>query len=241
MQTEPRTVDWERIKHCLAEIDGASRDFLRQALLIGGAACWFYRHQLKKADDPDFKATQLTPENESRWLSRDLDFTGIFSQDALQALPHYVVEHGGRKHLVVNGVRLGFAQVGLTIDPEEAIKDARVAAFSAGGKIVEFLVADPLTLYYEKCKLCLQRGLPNDHLHKELLFDYLAYELSVGAERLMGEPRLPAREANLVLKLWINVKNKTPEILEDCRLRKRVEPWLANHPSHPIFQFLAET
>jgi len=35
------------------------------------------------------------------------------------------------------------------------------------------------------------------------------------------------------------VKNKTPEILQDARLRKRVEPLLANKPSHPIAQYLA--
>lgn len=232
-------MDWERVKHCLAEIDKASRDFLRQALLIGGAACWFYRHQLRKAGDPDFKVLPLDLEKENLWLSRDLDFTGLFSQDALHALPHHVVEHQGRKHVVVGGVRLGFAQVGLTIDPEEAIKNARVAAVAVEGHVVEFLVADPQTLYFEKCKLCVQRGRPNDHLHKELLFDYLAYELTAGAEKLLAEPRLSAGEAQLVLQLWINVKNKTPEILQDARLRKRVEPLLAQKTSHPIYHFLA--
>lgn len=239
MQTEPRKVDWERVKHCLAEIDKASRDFLRQALLIGGAACWFYRHQLKKAGDPDFKVAQLTPEKESLWLSRDLDFTGIFSQDALLLLPHLVAEHEGRKYIEVAGVRVGFAQVGLTIDPEEAIKNARVAAITVEGKIVEFLVADPLTLYFEKCKLCEQRGNPNDHLHKELLFDYLAYELAAGAEKLLTDARLSAGDAKAILQLWISVKNKTPEILQDLRLRKRLEPLLAGKTSHPIYQFLA--
>lgn len=238
MQTEPRQVDWERIKRCLAGIDKASRDFLRQALLIGGAACWFYRHQLKKAGDPDFKVIQLPAEKENLWLSRDLDFTGIFSQDALRLLPHLVVEHAGRKFIAVDGVRVGFAQVGLTIDPEEAIKNARVAAITFEGKVVEFLVADPLTLYFEKCRLCEQRGNPNDHLHKELLFDYLAYELTTGAEKLLTAAQLSAGDARGVLKLWISVKNKTPEVLQDARLRNRVEPLLASKPSHPIAQFL---
>jgi hypothetical protein len=239
LQTEARKVDWERIKRCLAEIDGASKDFLRQSLLIGGAACWFYRHQLKKAGDPDYKVIALSPEKENLWLSRDLDFTGIFSQDALRLLPHRVAEHQGRKHIVVAGVRLGFAQVGLTINPEEAIKNARVAAITVDSKVVEFLVADPLTLYFEKCKLCAQRGYPNDLLHKELLFDYLAYELTVGAEKLLTEARLSAGDAKGILQLWISVKNKTPEILQDTRLRKRVEPLLVNKTSHPIAQFLA--
>ncbi len=232
-------MDWERIKRCLAEIDKASKDFLRQALLIGGAACWFYRHQLKKAGDPDFKVIQLSAEKENLWLSRDLDFTGIFSQDALRLLPHLVVEHQGRRYIVVDGVRVGFAQVGLTIDPEEAIKDARVAVITVDGKTVEFLVADPLTMYFEKCRLCEQRGNPNDHLHQELLFDYLAYELTVGAEKLLTDVPLSASEAKAMLQLWISVKNKTSEVLQDARLRKRVEPLLAANTSHPIAQFLA--
>ena len=239
METEIRTVDWERVKHCLANIDKASKDFLRQALLIGGAACWFYRHQLKKAGDPDFPVAPLAREKENQWLSRDLDFTGIFSQEALQLLPHLVVEYKGRKHVEVDGVRLGFAQVGLTIDPEEALTNARVAAITVEGRVVEFLVADPLTLYFEKCKLCVQRGRPNDHLHKELLFDYLAYELTVGAEKLLGNSGLSAGEAKLILQLWITVKNKTPEIVQDGRLRKRLEPWREEKSTHPIFQFLA--
>ena len=239
MQTEPRKVDWERIKRCLAEIDKVSKDFLRQALLIGGAACWFYRHQLKKAGDADFKVIQLTSEKEKLWLSRDLAFTGIFSQDALLLLPHLVAEHQGRKYIAVDGVRVGFAQVGLTIDPEEAIKNARVAAITVDGKTVEFLVADPLTMYFEKCRLCEQRGNPNDHLHRELLFDYLAYELTAGAKKLLTDARLSAGDAKGILQLWISVKNKTPEILQDARLRKRVEPLLVNKSSHPVAQFLA--
>src|ERR1700722_8027434 len=72
--TEKPKVDWERIKRCLAEIDKNSREFLHRALLIGGAACWFYRIQLKRANDADFKVDLSSPENESQWLSRDIDF-----------------------------------------------------------------------------------------------------------------------------------------------------------------------
>ena len=174
--------------------------------MIGGAACWFYRHQLKKAGDPDFQVAPFAREKENQWLSRDLDFTGIFSQEALHLLPHLVVEHKGRKHVEVDGVRLGFAQVGLTIDPEEALTNARVAAITVEGRVVEFLVADPLT---------------------------------VGAEKLLGDEGLSAGEAKLILQIWINVKNKTPEILQDARLRKRLEPWQQVKSTHPIFQFLA--
>ena len=115
-----------------------------------------------------------------------------------------------------------------------------MAAITVDGKTVEFLVADPLTLYFEKCRLCELRGNPNDHLHKELLFDYLAYELTAGAEKLLTAASLSAGEAKAFLQLWISVKNKTLEIFQDARLRKRVEPLLVNKTSHPIAQFLAE-
>jgi hypothetical protein len=81
VQTETRKVDWEQIKRCLALVDKTSKEFLRQALIIGGAGCLFYRHQLFKANDPDFQIPPSTPEEEQRWLSRDIDVTGIFSED----------------------------------------------------------------------------------------------------------------------------------------------------------------
>ncbi len=37
LSADCRKVDWEQIKRCLAEIDQTAKDFLRQALLIGGA------------------------------------------------------------------------------------------------------------------------------------------------------------------------------------------------------------
>ncbi|HZQ46768.1 MAG TPA: hypothetical protein VFC07_07155, partial [Verrucomicrobiae bacterium] len=91
-----RKVDWEQIKRCLVEIDKNSREFLQRALLIGGAACWFYRLQLKRANDPDFKVNFSSPENESQWLSRDIDFTGILGEEALSLLPHNIAEYEGR-------------------------------------------------------------------------------------------------------------------------------------------------
>ena len=56
----------------------------------------------------------------------------------------------GNRMLKVNGVRIGFAQVGVTFDPEEAFTRARVGQFLDGPDLVEFLVIDPVTLYREK-------------------------------------------------------------------------------------------
>jgi len=237
--TEKRKVDWEQIKRCLAEIDKNSREFLQRALLIGGAACWFYRIQLKRASDPDFKANVLSPENESQWLSRDIDFTGILSEEALSLLPHNIAEHEGRRYIEVDGVRLGFAQVGVTIDPEEAMAKARVGRITLEEKQVEFLVVDPLTLYYEKDKLCLQRGYPNGHLHRALLHDYVAFDLVCGAERMLVDERMSVADARQVLAWWMSVRSKAPEILKDGRIRKRLAARLADKTEHPIAKYLA--
>lgn len=240
MQTERRKVDWEQIKRCLAEIDKNSREFLQRALLIGGAAAWFYRLQLRRANDPDFKADVSSSGNDAQWLSRDIDFTGIFSQDVFGMLPHLVKEHEGRKYVEVEGVRLGFAQVGLTIDPEAAMQNARIGSITMGARQVEFLVVDPLTLYFEKCKLCERRGAPNDHLHRSLLRDYVAYELVHGAETLLkDEKSVSVGDAKKVLNWWIAVKGKAPEILRDERIHKRLGALLAGKPDHPIAKYLA--
>lgn len=69
-------------------------------------------------------------------------------------LPGYLAEHEGRPHVEVLGVRFGFAQVGVAMDPDEAKINAIVASFrTMEGRVVEFLVADAQTLYYEKDKL----------------------------------------------------------------------------------------
>lgn len=239
MQTDERKVDWEKIKGCLCLIDKTSKDFLRQALLIGGAATWFYRNRLIKANDPDFKV-KSDPQDEERWLSRDIDFTGVFRQDALLILPHFVKEYEGSKHIEVDGIRFGFAQVGVALDPEEAIKSARVVDFMMDGRKVEFMVADPLTLYYEKCKLAEKRGNPNDHLHKELLFDYTAYELVHGAERLLKDDMLPVAESKVVIQRWLAVSGKAPEIIADSRIRRRLESLSKAKPNNPVARFLQE-
>ena len=155
-------------------------------------------------------------------------------------LPHFVVVHEGNKHIEVDGVRFGFVQAGVTIDPEEAIENAWVASVTVDGKKVEFLVADPVTLYFEKLKLCAQRGHKNDFMHRDLLFNFIAFDLTRGAERLLQDPSLSVVESKNILRNWNKVKNKTPEIFQDGRLRKRVGPLCAKNPSHPISRHLAE-
>lgn len=219
-----RTVDWERIKRCLTVLHRDARPFLSRALLIGGAACWFYRIQLRQAADPDFPVPALAPQTEAQWLSKDLDFTGIFGGDALLLMPRQLLrETDGVPHIEVEGVRLGFAQVGLTIDPEEAMGTAEVATFQAGEQRVEFLVADPVTLFREKQALAQRRGALHDGLHLALLQSYLAWRLTRATEQFLeADGQLPAAEARAQAALFAALKAKAPEILRDERMLRRL-------------------
>lgn len=231
MPTEPPKVDWERAKLCLAALHHESPAFLRRALLIGGGACWFYRHSLRRADDPDFRVPSLAPELEAIWLSKDLDFTGIFSGDAFALLPQLAVrDEQQREFLQVEGVRLGFAQVGLTIDPEEAMQHCRVARFTGtDGQPVECFVADPVTLYREKLALVERRNAPADPLHLVVLADYVRLEICQRAEQLCAKTTLT--EMKMALNFLRLVASRAPELPRDERVARRVDASLQRHAS----------
>lgn len=227
MPTDPPTVDWDRVKGCLAVLHRDARPFLSRALLIGGAACWFYRNALRHAGDPDFTVPRLPRDLEDKWLSRDLDFTGIFSGDAMALMPQHVfTDTAGRRYLSVDSVRLGFAQAGLTIDPEEARLLCRVGRFtSATGDSVEFFVADPVTLYREKLALTQKRNSPADALHLALLTEYLRYETCQQAARLSTARTLV--DVKVALNALELVRDRAREVLNDDRVRRRIETSLA--------------
>ena len=52
----------------------------------------------------------------------------------------------GCQQLVLEGVPIGFAQVGLTFDPESAFIDAWMGRFQHGADLIEFRVLDPTTI-----------------------------------------------------------------------------------------------
>jgi hypothetical protein len=229
MPTEPPKVDWERAKLCLAALHHESPAFLLRALLIGGGACWFYRHSLRRADDPDFRVPSLPPELEAIWLSKDLDFTGIFSGDAFALLPQLAVrDEQQREYLQVEGVRLGFAQVGLTINPEEAMQHCRVVRFTGpAGEAVEFFVADPVTLYREKLALVQRRNAPADPLHLAVLAEYVRLETCQHSEQLCAAATLTEKKTSLnFLRL---VAGRASELPTDERVVRRVNATLQRH------------
>ncbi len=194
-----------------------------RALLIGGGACLFYRARLVAANDPDFRVAPLAPETERHWLSKDLDFTGVFSGDAMELVPQFIVrDSAGREFLEVEGIRLGFAQVGLILDPERALEMARTGEFETEGGLVEFLVADPVTLYLEKLALVQRRGQPGDTLHLALLHDYVAWEVTGAAERVLaGGELLSVGETRHCIALLTDAAYRAPEIVRDPRIARR--------------------
>lgn len=223
-----RTVDWEHIKRCLLVLHREARPFLGRALLIGGAACWFYRRQLQLAADPDFPLPILAPATEAQWLSKDIDFTGVFSADALALLPQHIVkDEAGRAHIEIAGVRLGFAQVGVTLDPEAALASATIGEFTRDGELVQFLVADPVSLYREKQALLERRNAPQDFLHFGLLREYLVWRVVAEAEKLLSPvAAVTVGEQRAGTEFLAAAASKAPGVLRDPRIARRVGPRL---------------
>jgi len=49
-----REYAWDGILESLKRIAAQNPDFLPNTVLVGGAACWYYRLALRAADDEDF-------------------------------------------------------------------------------------------------------------------------------------------------------------------------------------------
>src|SRR6266478_5422694 len=68
-----RDYSWDGIREGLKRIATHNPDFLPNTVLVGGAACWYYRLALRKANDADFPVPDYTPDEESVWLSEAKD------------------------------------------------------------------------------------------------------------------------------------------------------------------------
>ena len=60
---------WDGIRDDLKRIHAHNPDFLPNTVLVGGAACWYYRLALTRAADADFQVPNYTPSEEDVWLS----------------------------------------------------------------------------------------------------------------------------------------------------------------------------
>jgi hypothetical protein len=219
--TEKR-VDWKVAKRCLAALQREAPYLLNQAVVIGGIACWFYRHQLSRARDPDFGVPDLTPAEEQLWLSKDIDFTNFFGADARELLKDHVLpDTQGRPRLVLAGVPIGFAQVGLTFDPETAWAESWIATFTADGLPVECRILHPISLYREKLALSQRRELPADGLHCSLMAEFLRYETAQQAEALSAAATLVGKAAPL--QFLLAMRDRARETCYDQRVRVRLQ------------------
>lgn len=216
-----KIVNWETAKVCLAELARVAPALLKQGVVIGGAACWFYRHLLTKANDPDFKLPEYSAEEEAKWLSKDIDFTNVFAEDARQMLAsRLVTDAAGRKSIRVAGVPIGFAQVGVTFDPEGAWEDAWIAEFNVEGAKVECQIIDPIRLYIEKQALAQRRGSESDGLHLRALAEFLRFEIRKRIEALARGALL--EEQMRAVKFLSDAANKTSELCRDERIAKAI-------------------
>ena len=223
MSLSERRVDWEGVKQCVGTLAQVCPEFLTRSVLIGGGACWFYRVQLAQSSDTEFQEAK-NEASEDVWLSKDIDFTGIFRADAYDMLPQFVVmDQKGNAHLEVAGVRIGFAQVGVTFDPEEVLSRARIAEFNFDGRPVQFLVIDPISLYREKQALALKRNAPNDHAHSVLLTAFLSLEFVRAALAYVRNSRSPEQQQQL-LSLLLDFKHRAIEIAQDPHVQRRIKP-----------------
>lgn len=214
-----KRVNWEIAKACLGELNQKAPVLLKQGVIIGGIACWFYRHLLDSAKDADFKVPTFSPTQEAHWLSKDIDFTNFFSEDARNLLKEdIVVGADGRRALTIAGVPIGFAQVGLTFDPETAWADSWVAKFDWKGVTVECRVLDPLSLYREKLALVQRRGAESDSMHCAVVTEFLRLEVCKQAAMLGGS----LEERSLAIKFLIGVRDRALEVCRDSRVSVRL-------------------
>ena len=70
----PKIYNWERVRAALKLLSEAFPDEFPNWVLIGGGASWFFREQLKRANDPDFRVPAYSSDEETIWLSKDVDF-----------------------------------------------------------------------------------------------------------------------------------------------------------------------
>jgi len=221
-----KKVNWELAKGCLAELSREAPSILSQGVIIGGIACWFYRHLLSKAQDPVFKVPILTAEQEQLWLSKDIDFTNFFAPDARELLKDHVVQDAqGRVFLKLAGIPIGFAQVGVTFDPESAWAESWVGTFTWSEETVQCRVLDPISLYREKLALSQRRGYESDHLHCALVAEYLRYETCRQAMSLVAAKSLEERTSPL--KFLLAIRDRALEICRDERVHRRIHEFVS--------------
>ena len=184
-----RNYNWDAIRDGLKRIGSKNPEFLANTVLVGGAACWYYRLTLSKANGPDFPVPVYTPDQERVWLSKDLDFMGESSEEIGQLIGQPCPPMGAL--LKYAGATLDFIEEGLKMTRQAASHTARKA--QAGD--VTFYIVSPSLLFAEKQACVLQKkDRPQDPLHREVLARFIRMELCRSLEQ----------SEDLDTKEWLN-------------------------------------
>ncbi len=199
----PRIFDWQSILAGLAQLHRDNPQVLERNVLVGGAACLFYRDQLERINDPDFRVRVYAEEEEKVWLSRDADF----ATTELAEMPD-----------IAGSLPLGRLQAGFLVGAEEFKENSRHVEVRWDGTQFAMLIADPLDLWREKEAAMFRRGRPQDSLHLEVLGTTLEWETARYAEKVAtGE---------LAFDQWASrireVQRRWPSILNNQKLRDRL-------------------
>ena len=74
MADKSRSLNWPGIKLGLREVYKTHAQLFYSAVLVGGAACWFYRNELENAHDPDFFVRNFMIPNQNEQARKTTDF-----------------------------------------------------------------------------------------------------------------------------------------------------------------------
>src|SRR6266404_7658713 len=232
-----RDYSWDGIHEALRRIAAHNPDFLPNTVLVGGAACWYYRLALKKAADRDFTVPIYTPEEERVWLSKDLDFMGESAAEIAELIGRPCPPMGTLIRYA--GADLDFIDRGLKLTGEAANRSAR----KARADDLEFYIISPSLLFVEKHACTLQKNRPQDPLHREVMARFIKMELCRSLEQ----------SADLDTKEWLNEAKeaKTADIQFfaadaplSCRLHaaarglptghRTIAHWIQHHVLPPV-------
>lgn len=202
-------ISWSNVETALDTLNHKNPGLFSRSLLIGGWAALLYHRLLALKNNSMFPAP--IPDSAARLVSKDLDFTHVWSGDFFDAYPDFVVRPStGRPYLEVAGVRIGFAQIGVTFDPEEAFEKSRIFKTHAG---TNFATLDPVRLYREKQALIEKgRSKPNDYFHREIAATYARFELAEAVKKHSLEPT--AFSQVRIEQLTRELKDMAPELIE---------------------------
>lgn len=227
---------WDAIREDLKRIDAHNPDFLPNTVLVGAAACWYYRVALDRVGDPDFVVPSYTVEQERLWLSKDLDFMGESNEEISELLGLPCPAMGAL--MTYAGATIDFVEQGLKMTREAANRTARRVQVGD----LNFYIAGPSLLFAEKQACTLQKNRPQDKVHREILARYIKMELCQALEKTI----------ELDTKDWLiegkEVKTADHDFFADSALARRlhaaaprlspehraIRHWIGHHVPKPV-------